>query len=609
MKEADLGSTEDPEELERRRARGGEPEREPLGEPGREPLGEPGHEEDPTLIPARMLTEYAYCARLGVLMWAHGLFAESADTVDGVRRHKRVDVPGPELPFPEPEAAPDELDFSGGAWTPTDRDKPFVTRSVWMSAPRERLTCKIDLVAAQDGEAVPVDTKRGEAPDLPEGAYEPERVQVCAQGLVLRENGWKSEHGYLYFSGSKRRVKVEFDAALVARTRALAAEFAAAAVAKELPPPLVDSPKCPRCSLVGICLPDETRLMAEAQAPLGPMRQLLAPTADTLPLHVTVQGARVGVAHGELVVWERETELMRVRIAEVSHVALHGNVQITAQAMSALLREEIPVCYFTYGGWFNGIARGLTHKNVQLRRAQFRVCEDPKASLDIARAIVRAKVRNQRTLLRRNGKLVNEVVLREMARLADVALAADNMQSLLGIEGQAAKLYFGSFQKMLRGGLGFDFATRNRRPPRDPINALLGFAYALLAKDALAALESVGFDPFLGFFHQPRYGKPALALDLMEEFRPLVADSALLMAVNNAEVDARSFVMRADGCSLTGAGRRAFIATYERRLEHVIQHPIFGYKASWRRVMEVQARLLGRHMTGEIPRYVPIETR
>ena len=569
-------------------------------------------EVEPTLIPARMLTEYAYCERLGVLMWSHGLFAESADTVDGVRRHKRVDVPGPDLQLPEATVAElDALDFSWSAGAEPERDKPFVTRSVWMSAPKERLTCKIDLVAAHEGAAVPVDTKRGEAPDVPEGAYEPERVQVCAQGLVLRENGWKSEHGYLYFAGSRRRVKVVFDEALVGRTRALAAEFAAAAEAKELPAPLVDSPKCPRCSLVGICLPDETRLLAESQAPvpLGPMRQLLAPSTDALPLHVTVQGARIGVAHGELVVSERDKELTRVRIAEVAHVALHGNVQITAQAMGALLREEIPVCYFTYGGWFSGVARGMTHKNVQLRRAQFRVCEDGEASLAIARGIVRAKVRNQRTLLRRNGKLVEEVVLREMARLADVAVVADNMQSLLGIEGQAAKLYFGSFQKMLKEGLGFDFAGRNRRPARDPVNALLGFAYALLTKDAFAALESVGFDPFLGCYHQPRYGKPALALDLMEEFRPLVADSALLMAVNNGEVDARSFVIRADGCSLTGAGRRAFIGTYERRLEQVIQHPIFGYKASWRRVMEIQARLLGRHMAGEIPRYVPIETR
>ncbi len=564
------------------------------------------------MIPARMLTEYAYCARLGVLMWAHGLFAESADTVDGVRRHKRVDVAGPELPIPEPEAAPDELDFSGGAWAPAEaRDKPFVTRSVWMSAPKEGLTCKIDLVAAQEGEAVPVDTKRGAAPDVPEGAYEPERVQVCAQGLVLRENGWKSEHGYLYFAASKQRVKVVFDEALVGRTRALAKAFAAAAEAKELPPPLVDSPKCPRCSLVGICLPDETRLMTESapELPLEPMRQLLAPVADGMPLHVTVQGARVGVAYGEFVISERETELKRVRMAEVAHVALHGNVQMTAQAMSAALREGIPVCYFTYGGWFSGIARGLTHKHVQLRRAQFRVCEDAAASLAIARGIVRSKVRNQRTLLRRNGKLVDELTLREMARLADVAMSAESMSTLLGMEGMAAKLYFGSFSKMVRGGLAFDFATRNRRPPRDPVNALLSFAYALLTKDAVAALEAVGFDPFLGCFHQPRYGKPALALDLMEEFRPLIADSAVLMAVNNGEVDERSFVMKADGCNLTSAGRRAFIATYERRLEHVIQHPIFGYKASWRRILEVQARLLGRHMAGEIPRYVPIETR
>lgn len=546
-------------------------------------------------------------------MWAHGLWADSADTIDGTRRHRRVDVPGPALPLPEPEPAPDELDFSGGAWG-SEPEKPFKTRSVWLSAAREGLTCKIDFVAAADGVAVPVDTKRGTLPDVPDGAWEPERVQLCAQALVLRENGWQCDHGFLYFAGSRSRVRVDFSEALVQRTRELRAAFVQAALAESLPEPLVDSPKCPRCSLVGICLPDETRLLAESQvqAPLGAVRQLLAPSPDTLPLHITQQGARVGVAQGELVVSGLdEGQTARARIVDISHVALHGNVQISSQALAALFREEIPVCFFSYGGWFNGIARGLTHKHVHLRRAQFKTAEDANRSLEIARALVRSKIRNQRTLLRRNGKGVEERTLREMARLAELTAGADSLTVLLGLEGAAARLYFGSFGKMLRASaaLGFDFEKRERRPPRDPINALLGFAYALLTKDACVVLESVGFDPFLGFYHQPRYGKPALALDLMEEMRPLIADSAVLMAVNNGEVSRASFVERADGCSLTTPGRRAFIASYERRMDQVIQHPLFGYRAAWRRVLDVQARVLARHVMGEIPRYVPIETR
>jgi len=569
----------------------------------------PDVEDEAVLVPARMLCEYAYCARLGVLMWAHGEFAESADTVDGTRRHKRVDRPGPELPGAEPEAAPDELDFSGGA---RDEAPPFRTRAVWLSAASERLTCKIDVVQLEDGLAIPVDTKRGMAPDVPEGAWEPERVQLCAQALILRASGYRCESGYLYFAGSKRRVEVVFDEGLVARTRALVAELAEAAVRDELPAPLVDSPKCARCSLVGICLPDETRLLAESQPelPLGAVRQVLVPDTARVPLYVTKQGARIGVAHGELVVSEREMELGRVRIAETSHVAVFGHVHVSAGAMMALMREEIPICYFSYGGWFNGIARGTTHKHALMRRAQFRVADDDLRSLAIARAIVRSKIRNQRTLLRRNADGVDELTMREMARLADVALKAETAAVLLGIEGAAAKLYFGSFAKMLRRReLGFDFAVRTRRPPRDPVNAMLSFAYALLAKDALVVLEAVGLDPFVGFYHQPRYGKPALALDLMEELRPIVADSVVLTAVNNGEVSPTSFVRRADGCALTSHGRKAFLATYERRLDQVVQHPLFGYKATWRRVMEVQARLLGRHLQGELPRYTPIETR
>lgn len=162
---------------------------------------------------------------------------------------------------------------------------------------------------------------------------------------------------------------------------------------------------------------------------------------------------------------------------------------------------------------------------------------------------------------------------------------------------------------MLREGLGFELGGRNRRPPRDPVNCLLSYVYALLVKDLTAVCYGLGFDPYLGFFHRPRFGRPALALDLAEEFRPLVADSVVVNAINNGEVRESSFVIRAGGVSLTPEGRRAVIASYERRLDTDVTHPVFGYKVTYRRVLEVQARLLGAYLLREVPSYIPFTTR
>jgi CRISPR-associated endonuclease Cas1 len=155
----------------------------------------------------------------------------------------------------------------------------------------------------------------------------------------------------------------------------------------------------------------------------------------------------------------------------------------------------------------------------------------------------------------------------------------------------------------------FDFNNRNRRPPRDPVNALLSFAYALLTKDFATTLLAVGFDPHLGFFHKPRYGRPALALDLMEEFRPLIADSVVLTLINNSEIRAEDFITSWAGVGLTQGGRMQILTAYERRMRQEIIHPVFGYRISYRRVLEVQARLLARHLMGEINEYPSFLTR
>jgi CRISPR-associated protein Cas1 len=175
-------------------------------------------------------------------------------------------------------------------------------------------------------------------------------------------------------------------------------------------------------------------------------------------------------------------------------------------------------------------------------------------------------------------------------------------------------LYFSALPTMIREDLRlpggpFTFEARNRRPPLDAVNCLLSFLYSLLAKDLTATAYGVGFDPYLGFFHRPRFGRPALALDLAEEFRPIVAESVVLNLINNGEVKPSHFVVRAGGVMLTAEGRRAAVTGYERRLDAEVRHPTFGYKVSYRRVLEVQARVLAAHVLGEIPEYVPFMTR
>ncbi len=260
----------------------------------------------------------------------------------------------------------------------------------------------------------------------------------------------------------------------------------------------------------------------------------------------------------------------------------------------------------SFGGWFMGHTVSTGHKNVEIRTAQYKASFDPAHCLRIAKNLVVAKIQNSRTLLRRNWKEgeAPESVMDAFKFDVDQARRAKSLDELLGFEGNAAARYFGQFQQMIRrndeGGFDFDFNNRNRRPPTDPVNALLSFGYALLTRTWTVTLSGVGFDPYRGFYHQPRYGRPALALDMMEPFRPLVVDSSVLQVINNGEVKPSDFKSVAGSVLLDDDGRKRFIAAFERRLEHEITHPLFGYKLSYRRLLELQARLLARHLLGEI---------
>ena len=187
----------------------------------------------------------------------------------------------------------------------------------------------------------------------------------------------------------------------------------------------------------------------------------------------------------------------------------------------------------------------------------------------------------------------------------------ETLESLLGVEGAAARLYFEAFPGMLKGGEldGLEFSGRNRRPPKDPVNAVLSYVYGLLVKDFTRAVTLVGLDPYLGFYHQPRYGRPALALDLMEEFRPLVADSVVLGLVNNGTLRQGDFVWKQLGVALKPDARKKVLRAYERRMDQLVTHPLFDYRVSYRRILEMQARLLCRLLLGELAEYPSFRTR
>lgn len=549
------------------------------------------------LLPARMLNEYTYCPRLGYLMWAQGEFEDNAFTDDGRYQHRRVDAEEGDLP------------------EPADENAPKVARSVMLSAPDARLIAKIDLVESDGRTAIPVDTKRSMKPDVPGGAYEPERVQLCAQGIILRENGYECDHGVLYFAGSRDRVEIAFTDDLVARTMQLTEEFREVAAAGKIPPPLADSPKCNGCSLVGICLPDETTLLAESAGTDGSCiepRRLIPARDDALPVYVQAQGASVGKSEDVLVIREKGEKVGESRLFETSQLCLMGNVQISTQAVIELCRRGIPVVHLSTGGWYYGMTTGPMHKNVELRIHQYRTVTDPTRSLALAKRFVATKIRNCRTMLRRNAEGLGDAVLKDLQNLAQSACEVESIESLLGIEGSAARVYFESLPLMLKGDKctdGFSFETRNRRPPKDPVNAMLSLAYSLLVKDLTVTVAAVGFDPYLGFYHRPRYGRPSLALDLMEEFRPLIADSTVIGVINTGVVTVSDFIKAGGGVNLKPNARKAFIQAYERRMDQLIRHPIFGYQISYRQVLEVQARLLGRHLSGEISEYPEFTTR
>lgn len=563
---------------------------------------------EPPLLPIRRLSNFVYCPRLFYFQWVENIFVDNEDTIEGGYVHRRVDNPTKDL-------------------VPGDgKDGSFNTRSLAFDSIKYKISGVIDLVDCEDGKLIIVEYKKGAAArddnDL-RVAKDNDVIQVAAQALLLKDNGFNIDRAFIYYAAEKVKIEVPLSEALEKRCMALV-EAAFLTAEGDMPPPLDDDARCHFCSAYPICLPNESRIWTEssikqncgcvddnkADSRVGTLRAPMAKKDSREVLVVQTTGAAVGRRSDQITVSVKGEVVKRLPLKQVRAIYLYGPVQTSTQLITSCLENEIELAFFARSGRFLGNLVGLGTTGVSARRGQYFSFDKDETKLELAKAVVAAKIHNQRVMLMRNG----EAPKADLSSLGDLQKRVDSvgtLQQVLGMEGAAAAIYFRWFSSMLRprDDIAFDFSSRSRRPPRDPVNALLSLAYSILAKELTGVCYTVGLDPFWGFFHKSRYGKPALALDLMEEFRPLVADSTVITLINRGEVGASDFINSSRGTMLTDGGRKMFWEAWFRRLDTTIKHPVFGYQMSYRRMLEIQARQLWRFVQGQAISYTGFTTR
>lgn len=285
----------------------------------------------------------------------------------------------------------------------------------------------------------------------------------------------------------------------------------------------------------------------------------------------------------------------------VEQVVLMGNPQVTGDAFVYALELGMPIHYLSSFGKYLGSALPGSSRNGVLRLAQYAVHHDADRRLALVKAIVAAKIHNQYATLYRHGQKDNALKLRK--KLVQEQTTVDQVR---GIEGLSAREYFACWPNILGGR--WQFTGRNRRPPTDPVNSLLSFAYGLLRSQVTAAVHIAGLDPYIGYLHEVHHGQPSLVLDLMEEFRPLVADNLVLSVINKKQIQPQDFTESLGAYSLGNDARKSFLQAFDQKLNDEFKHPVFDYRCTYRRAITLQARLLSRHLQENIP-YKPLILR
>ena len=340
------------------------------------------------------------------------------------------------------------------------------------------------------------------------------------------------------------------------------------------------------------------------------MRQLLN------TLYLSTEGTYAHLEGETLVVKVGDAKRGQIPMHHLGAIVCLGRVSLSPQLMARCMADGRSIVWLNENVRFQARVEGEVGGNILLRQAQFRAADKPELALQLSKAFIAGKLKNSRNVLMRSARDSKDEA--EKAQLAKAAKAlavnlrnvqqADSPASVLGLEGDAARVYFEQFNTMIKPSMRseFEYQGRSRRPPKDAVNALISFIYALLLSDCRSALETVGLDPQLGFFHVVRPGRPALALDLLEEFRAVLGDRLALTLINRGQVQQKDFDFRTGGAVyLSESGRKAVVVAYQERKKETLQHPVLETQVEIGLLPLLQARLLARYLRGDVPHYIP----
>jgi CRISPR-associated protein Cas1 len=537
---------------------------------------------DDALLSVASLHALVYCERLFYLEEVERLRLADAAVYAGRRLHV-------ELAQEEAEAV-DRLEFESGLLG---------------------IRGAVDVLRSRDGELVPYEHKRGRAAGSSGAreAWQTDRVQIGAYALLIEEaHGRTVPEGRVRYHADRVTVRVPVDDELRAQVRA-AIDRARTLQGSIERPPVTDNDKlCTRCSLAPVCLPEEARLGAATNdGETEALLRLLPQHPEGQTVHVMESGSSVGRSGDQLVVRGRDEPDVRLPIVEVGQVVIHGYAQISAQAIRLCADRGIGVHWMTYGGNLVGSLAPST-ASAQRHLRQFKALTDEKVTLGLARRLVIAKLETQlRYVLRstRDAKGRAEDIEQMCERIRDSlrrAAHAEAAETLLGHEGTGAAAYFEALPHLFAAELDprFRFDGRNRQPPRDRINAILGFAYGMLYREVLQAIIAVGLHPGVGFYHRPRSAAHPLALDVMELFRVPIVDMAVIPAINRRTFDPDADFRELPGrVLLSDSGRSKVVEVIERRRADTWRHSVVGYSLSYGRLIELEVRLLEKEWMGE----------
>lgn len=482
----------------------------------------------------------------------------------------------------------------------------LASEEVYVEAPEYNLCGKIDvLTEGVSGEKVPIEYKRGSPMD--DGQPWPgHAMQLCALGLLLEtlENA-RVDYGYIWYNQTRQRIKVVLTEELRQKTLETIQQAQAVLDSEKLPEPLTNRKACLGCNQYHNCLPDEIQGTPRPEA----ARTIIAPHIEGQAVYIDRPGSKLSVKNGSLMISAAgQDEAVTIGIERVNQIVIQQGANCTSGFLEACARHKIPIMFLDWNGRWQASLQGPMGRNVFVRLKQYQQLQQEDVRLVLAKQLVRAKLTNQRTWLRRHLG-TDHPTSEALARILKTLDAAETINSLMGMEGEAARYFYDGLSEMVKPQSDILWQGRHKHPSPDPLNSLLSYGYSILLGQVQTGCHLAGLDPHLGFYHGLKHGKPALVLDLMEIYRTPVVDAAVVGFINRGQCSAEDFDIEGSTCRLKPAPRKAFIQTLFERLNSSIKHPVFGYKTTYQRAIHVEARLFSYALTSGLDIWQPFTWR